>query len=156
MLSCEAKKYNNIKSLIMKKVIVLVILMGSFLSYSGSAQEMSLDSVLAKYYQASGMEKIKEWKTLTMTGKTSAQGMEFPLTVIMKRPGKLRTEVEVQGNKMLQVINGEAGWSVTPWSGSTDPQDMTQDEVKVMKEQTDFEGPLYQWKEKGHKAELIG
>jgi len=76
----------------MKKVIVLVILMGSFLSFSGSAQEMSLDSVLAKYYQASGMEKIKEWKTLTMTGKTSAQGMEFPLTVIMKRPGKLRTK----------------------------------------------------------------
>jgi len=30
-------------------------------------------------------------------------------------------------------------------------QDMTQDEVKAMKEQTDFEGPLYQWKEKGHK-----
>jgi len=140
----------------MKKFIVLVILMVSFMSFSGSAQEMSLDSVLAKYYQAAGIEKIKEWKTLTMTGKTSAQGMEFPITVIMKRPGKLRTEVEVQGNKMLQVLNGENGWNVTPWSGSTDPQDMTQDEVKVMKEQTDFEGPLYQWKEKGHKAELIG
>jgi outer membrane lipoprotein-sorting protein len=74
----------------------------------------------------------------------------------MKRPGKMRTEVEVQGNKMLQVINGETGWTVIPWSGSTEPQDMTPDEAKVMKDQTDFEGPLYKWKEKGHTVELIG
>ena len=139
----------------MKKFIGLVILMVSYMSFSGSAQEMSLDAVLAKYYQASGIDKIKEWKTLTMTGKSIAQGMEFPVTILMKRPGKMRTEVEVQGNKMLQVIDGEAGWSVIPWSGSTVPQDMTVDEAKAMKDQADFEGPLFNWKEKGHKVELI-
>ena len=139
----------------MKKFIVLIILMVSFMSFSGSAQEMSLDAVLAKYYQATGIEQMKEWKTLTMTGKSTAQGMEFPVTILMKRPGKMRTEVEVQGNKMLQVIDGEAGWSVIPWSGSTVPQDMTVDEAKAMKDQADFEGPLFNWKEKGHKVELI-
>jgi len=142
--------------MIMKKFILLIILMVSYMSFSGSAQEMSLDAVLAKYYQASGIELMKEWKTLTMTGKSTAQGMEFPVTIIMKRPEKMRTEVEIQGNKMLQAIDGEAGWSVIPWSGSTDPQDMTPDEVKAMKDQTDFEGPLFKWKEKGHKVELIG
>ena len=140
----------------MKKFILLIILMVSYMSFSGSAQEMSLDAVLAKYYQASGIELMKEWKTLTMTGKSTAQGMEFPVTIIMKRPEKMRTEVEIQGNKMLQAIDGEAGWSVIPWSGSTDPQDMTPDEVKAMKDQADFEGPLFKWKEKGHKVELIG
>jgi len=140
----------------MKKFIVLVILMGSFLSFSGSAQEVSLDEVLTKYYQATGIEKMKEWKTLTMIGKSTTQGMEFPVTIILKRPGKMRTEVEIQGMKMLQVLGGEAGWTVMPWSGSTDPQDMTSDEVKAMKDQADFEGPLYHWKEKGHKVELIG
>ena len=116
----------------MKKFIVLVILMGSFLSFSGSAQEVSLDEVLTKYYQATGIEKMKEWKTLTMIGKSTTQGMEFPVTIILKRPGKMRTEVEIQGMKMLQVLDGEAGWTVMPWSGSTDPQDMTSDEVKAM------------------------
>lgn len=141
----------------MKKFFIFwVIPLVSFISFTGSAQEMSLDSILVKYYQASGFEAMKDWKTLTMTGKTTAQGLEFPLTIIMKRPGKMRTEVELQGNKMLSAIDGDAGWSVNPWAGSTDPQDMTADEVKAMKDQTDFEGPLYKWKEKGHKLELIG
>ncbi len=140
----------------MKKFIVLVILMVTYMSFSGSAQEISLDAVLAKYYQAAGIELMREWKTLSMTGKSTAQGMEFPVTIIMKRPWKMRTEVEIQGNKMLQIIDGEAGWTVIPWSGSSDPQDMTQDEVKAMKDQADFEGPLFKWKEKGHKVELIG
>jgi outer membrane lipoprotein-sorting protein len=140
----------------MKKFIVLGILMVSFISFTGYAQELSLDTILAKYYKAGGIEKITGWKTLTLTGKTIAQGMEIPITVIMKRPGKIRTEVELQGNKMLEVFDGETGWNINPWSGSSNPQEMTPDEIKAMKDQTDFEGPLYKWKEKGHKVELIG
>ena len=140
----------------MKKSILLVISIVSFISFSGMTQDMNLDEVLAKYYQATGIDHIKEWNTLTMSGKSTAQGMEFPVIIFIKRPGKIRTEVEIQGNKMLQVFDGEQGWSVVPWSGSTDPQDMTADEVKVIKQQADIEGSLFNWKEKGHAVELIG
>jgi outer membrane lipoprotein-sorting protein len=140
----------------MRKSILLIILLVFFISFSGRTQEMNLDEVLAKYHQTIGTSVIKGWKTLTMTGKSSAQGMEFPVIIYMKRPEKIRTEVEIQGNKMLSVFDGQAGWSVAPWSGSSDPQDMTPDEVKGMKEQADFEGTLFNWKEKGHKVELIG
>jgi outer membrane lipoprotein-sorting protein len=140
----------------MKKSVFIFFTLITFNSFSGMTQEMNLDEVLAKYYQAIGINAVKEWKTLTMTGKSSAQGMEFPITIIMKRPGKMRLEVEIQGNKMLTVFDGQTGWSVAPWSGSSDPQDMTADEVKGMKEQADFEGALFNWKEKGHKVELIG
>jgi len=58
--------------------------------------------------------------------------------------------------KMTQAFDGQHGWSVMPWTGSTDPQDMTVDESKVIKDQADFEGSLFNWQEKGHKAELIG
>jgi len=61
----------------------------------------------------------------------------------------------VQGNKMIQAFDGQQGWSVVPWSGSSVPQDMTADEVKNVKDQSDMEGPLYNWKEKGHQAELL-
>ena len=128
----------------------------SLLSFQGMSQEMNLDEVLAKYYQTIGMNAVKEWKTVTMAGKSTTQGMEFPITIIMKRPGKMRMEVEIQGNKMLSVFDGKEGWSVIPWSGSSDPQDMTADEIKGMKEQADFDGSLYNWKEKGHKVELTG
>ena len=132
---------------------ITVFFLGSMVC---KAQELKLDDILSSYYKAIGIEKMKDWQTLTSTGKTIAQGMEFPVKIFMKRPGKIRIEAEVQGNKMIQSFDGDHGWSVTPWAGSSDPQDMTTDEVKGMKTQADIEGSLYNWKEKGHKVELIG
>lgn len=140
----------------MKKTITITAFLIAVISFSGMTQEMNLDTILSRYYKAIGMATIRDWKTIIMKGKTTAQGMELPITIYMKRPGKIRVEVEVQGNKMLQVSDGQSGWSVIPWSGTMDPQDMTPDELKAMKQQADFEGSLYNWKEKGHKLELRG
>ncbi|MCX6283570.1 MAG: hypothetical protein NTW31_04960 [Bacteroidetes bacterium] len=140
----------------MKKSLGLLFIAFLMASVAGQAQEMKLDEVLSAYYKATGLEKMKDWTTLKESGKTIAQGMEFPFTMTVKRPSKLRVEAEVQGNKMIQAFDGNAGWSVIPWSGSSTPQDMTADEVKNMKEQADMEGSLYNWKEKGHQAELLG
>ena len=134
----------------------MIMFLFSFVSFSCRAQEMNLDEILSKYYQAIGMTHIKEWKTLTMTFKSSNAGIEYPFVAITKRPGKLRSEMEIQGNKMIQAFDGHAGWIISPWSGSSDPRDMTADDVKFMKEQADMDGALVDWKEKGHKVELIG
>jgi outer membrane lipoprotein-sorting protein len=139
----------------MKKSIAISIIAFLMLA-AGNAQEMKLDDILNAYYKATGIEKMKDWSTLTEKGKTIVQGMEFPFTMITKRPSKLRVEAEVQGNKMIQCFDGSRGWNVVPWSGSSTPQDMTPDDIKNMKEQADMEGALYNWKEKGHQAELIG
>jgi len=140
----------------MKKTFALsfIVFLAGMLSLN--AQDMKLDDVLSAYFKTAGTGKMKDWTTITLTGKTIAQGMEFPFTLVMKRPSKLRTEAEIQGMKMIQAFDGQQGWSVVPWTGSTAPQDMTPDEIKIVKEQSDMEGPLYNWKEKGHKAELIG
>ncbi|MGA2824120.1 MAG: hypothetical protein ABSE72_11410 [Bacteroidales bacterium] len=140
----------------MKTKLLLFIAIFILSSMSCRAQEAKLDDILSAYYKAIGIEKMKEWQTVTVIAKTISQGIEYPLKFYMKRPGKLRVEVEVQGNKMIQVFDGKQGWSIIPWSGSSDPQDMTADEIKGMKNQADVEGALYNWKEKGHKAELIG
>ena len=140
----------------MKRSVAISIIAFLMLAAAGNAQEMKLDDILNAYYKATGIEKMKDWTTLTEKGKTIVQGMEFPFTMTTKRPSKLRVEAEVQGNKMIQCYDDGKGWSVVPWSGSSTPQDMTPDEIKNMKEQTDIEGALYNWKEKGHQAELIG
>ncbi|MEI6887835.1 MAG: hypothetical protein ACOYM0_09230 [Bacteroidales bacterium] len=139
----------------MKKSIALSVI-AFLLVASGHTQEMKLDDVIGAYYKATGIEKMKSWTTFKTSGKTIAQGMEFPTVLIIKRPSKLRVEAEVQGNKMVQAFDGTQGWSVVPWSGSSVPQDMTADEVKGMKDQSDMEGALYNWKGKGHQAELLG
>jgi outer membrane lipoprotein-sorting protein len=139
----------------MKIKMILFIGVVLLSSLSCLAQEPRLDDVLNAYYKATGLEKMKDWQSAITTGKSIAQGVEYPFKVYQKRPGKIRTEVEIQGNKMISAFDGNKGWSIVPWSGSTDPQDMTPDEVKGMKSQADPEGSLYNWKDKGHKAELI-
>ena len=137
-----------------KLLLILTIILGG--TFTSRSQEVKLEDILSSYYKAIGIEKMKDWQTVTSTGKSTVQGTDYPFTVYMKRPDKIRVEAEVQGNKMIQVFDGSHGWSIIPWSGSSDPQDMTTDDVKGMKSQTDIEGGLYNWKEKGHKAELIG
>src|SRR5271157_2304808 len=139
----------------MKSKLILIITGFLFGSYSGWAQEAKLDDILTAYYKAIGIEKMKDWQTISSSGKTIAMGVEYPFKFYQKRPGKIRIEAEIQGMKMIQAFDGNQGWTITPWSGSSDPQDMTADETKEMKHQADPEGALYNWKEKGHKAELI-
>ena len=140
----------------MKRSIVLFFAGIILFSVSGNSQEVTLDQVLSAYYKANGIEKMKEWQTITSSGKSIVGGQEFPFTMIMKRPGKMRVEAEIQKMKMIQSFDGEKGWSVMPWTGSTDAQEMTADEVKSLKHQSDPEGALYNWKEKGSKVELLG
>ena len=117
---------------------------------------MKLDDVLTKYYTTVGIDKLQGWQSIITIGKASAQGAEYPLRITMKRPGKIRIEVQVQSVKMVQACDGKNGWSIIPWSGSSDPQDMTADETRVIRDQADFEGSLYNWQQKGYIAELIG
>jgi outer membrane lipoprotein-sorting protein len=140
----------------MKTKLILFVLISTFGSVHCKSQEAKLEDVLSSYYKATGIDKIKDWMSFVTTGKSISQGTEYPFTAYIKLPDKIRTEAEVQGNKMVQVLNGDHGWSVIPWSGSSDPQEMTPDEIKGMKDQLDVEGTLYDWKKKGHKVELLG
>jgi outer membrane lipoprotein-sorting protein len=139
----------------MKTKMILFFAASLFGSLSCWSQEAKLDDILTAYYKAVSIEKMKDWQSIITTGKSIAQGVEYPFKYYQKRPGKIRTEVEIQGNKMVSAFDGNKGWSIVPWAGSSDPQDMTADEIKGMKNQADPEGALYNWKEKGHKAELI-
>ena len=89
------------------------------ISFGGSmacrAQEAKLDDILSAYYKAIGIEKMKDWQTVTGTGKLIGQGMENLVKFYIKRPEKIRVEVEVQGNKMIQVFDGKQGWSIISW-----------------------------------------
>lgn len=117
----------------------------------------TLDEVLAKNYKArGGLDRLKSKKTVKLTGKMMMGGMELPLVVINKRPNLYRSEVTVQGQKIVQAYDGKSGWMINPMMGSSDPIDVPAAELKAMKEQADFDGYLIGWKEKGHKLELVG
>lgn len=117
------------------------------------------DEVIAKYIEAlGGREKIDAVESTRITGKMVMGGgmMEMPMTVEAKRPNKVRMEFTFQGMTGVQAYDGKTGWFVMPFAGKTDPEKMPPDQAELMKEEADMDGPLVDYKKKGHKVELMG
>ena len=76
--------------------------------------------------------------------------------MIQKRPNKMRIEAEIMGSTMIQCYSGEKGWAINPMTGSSNPQPMSEIEEKSFKLQSDMDGPLVDYAEKGYTVEYIG
>ena len=115
----------------------------------------NLDQVLDNHFDAVGQEKLNSIKTYTVNAKVEQMGMEIPMIMKMKRPKKFRMEMEMQGQKMIQVYDGEKGWVLAPWV-SSEPQELTGAQLDQAMNQADIDGELHNYKEKGFTAELLG
>ncbi|HXO18532.1 MAG TPA: hypothetical protein VOA87_01265 [Thermoanaerobaculia bacterium] len=123
-----------------------------------AAGAQTADELIEKNVQAKGgREKLKAVQSVRMSGKMEVgPGAVAPFTLEMKRPHKVRIEFTVQGMTGIQAYDGAAGWMVMPFMGKKDPEAMPADELKEMDDQADFEGPLVDYKAKGHQVELVG
>ncbi|HEY3173643.1 MAG TPA: hypothetical protein VGK86_13830 [Thermoanaerobaculia bacterium] len=119
---------------------------------------LTVDDIVAKNIQArGGLEKLKAVKSIRLTGHmTVGPGTEAPMLIEMKRPDKLRLDVTIQGMTLTQAYDGKSGWQLNPFGGSKNPEPMSAEEMKDAAEQADMDGPLVDWKAKGHKVELVG
>lgn len=139
-------------------VCAALCLCGAATVRAGDEALPSADEVIAKYIEViGGRDALDSIKTLHMTGKmVFGGGMEAPMTLDLKRPGKVRLEFTIQGMTGTQAFDGETGWFVMPFAGKPDPEKMPPDMLKDFKQQADLDGPLVDYKKKGHKVEMVG
>jgi outer membrane lipoprotein-sorting protein len=135
-----------------------VVLVAAALLASSVASAQTVDEIVARYVAArGGREALAAVKTLRMTGRANAgAGREAIVRREMARPGRIRTEFVFQGTTGVYVWDGSRGWQVSPLDGSFDPEPMPAEAAALSAEQADFEGPLVDWKAKGHKVALVG
>lgn len=141
----------------MRKAIAACVI-GVAALVSLSAAQMSVDEIIAKHIEAlGGMDKLKAMNTVRMTGTmTVGPGIEAPVVMEIKRPSSMRLDFTVQGMTGTQAYDGKVGWTLMPFQGSTTPQPMAGDELQMMAEQADIDGPLVDYKAKGNTVELLG
>jgi hypothetical protein len=72
------------------------------------------------------------------------------------RPGRIRTEFVFQGTTGVYVWNGTTGWQVSPLDGQLEASPLSEEAAALSAEQADIEGPLVDWKAKGHTVQLVG
>lgn len=129
---------------------VLLLCSGTILS------AQSLEDVLKEHFAASGQDKLLNLSSVKTTGKLVQSGMEIPFSQMAKRPGCVRIEGTFQGLSFIQTYNGKEGWTLNPFAGVTEPQPMSEDELKTMKYSADMDGMLWNWKEKEYTVTLEG
>ena len=142
---------------------VLVSLSAASPGLSGAepARTLTVDEIVAKNVAARGGEaSLKALKSLRATGKVSFSfgdnQIEAAFGLVQKRPGKIRIETTLQGLTAVEAYDGKEGWNLQPFQGRRDAQKESADEVRQLAEQADIEGPLVDWKQKGHTVEFLG
>ena len=125
---------------------------------AGPAASPTVDEIVAKHVAArGGREALKALRTVRMTGRAVAgPGREAIVRREIAHPDRIRTEFEFQGTTGVYVWNRGTGWRVSPLDGQLEPGPLPAEEAAMAAEQADLEGPLVDWKAKGHKVELAG
>ncbi|HTQ61779.1 MAG TPA: outer membrane lipoprotein-sorting protein [Candidatus Solibacter sp.] len=121
------------------------------------ANAQTVDEVIAKNIEArGGMEKLEAVHSLRTTAKLTQGSFRADFLQENKRGDKVREEFIIQGMAQIQAYDGKTGWQVSPFGGRRDAEMLSQDDLKSLIVDSDIDGPLINYKEKGNKAELVG
>jgi outer membrane lipoprotein-sorting protein len=96
---------------------------------------------------------------LRVSGRMDIGGrksMEVPFRSEMKRPRKVRFELDFQGQKAVQTYDGVHGWKMRPYLGRNDAEPFTPQEQQSAAQEQELDGPLIDYRTKGTKVALEG
>lgn len=109
----------------------------------------TLDEIVKKYTEVNKLDHVASLKTIKITAKLSMMGMEMPTVMWMKNPDKIKTVTTVNGQDMIQAFDGEKGYTVSPMTGSTEPVEMTPDQVKQTVRSNIFQNSMVKYLKNG-------
>ena len=124
----------------------------------GAQTTLTADDIIARYIKTvGGSDKIQSIKTLRRVGKfTGDDGFEAVVVEESSRPNRVREEFSLQGMTGINAYDGVTGWKIDPFGGKKDPESLSEEEMRSIVEDSDFDEPLINYKAKGNKVELVG
>ena len=141
------------------KLPPLLALLGALASACASVSSPAVDDIVASNLEArGGKERIQALQSIRESGTVRGPGGRTAQVVReIKRPGLFRLEFNYQGTTSVFANDGNAGWQVAPLQGQFEPMAMPPEaDAAGGADQRDIEGPLVDWKQKGHAVTLEG
>ena len=138
----------------MKYPTFIFAVLFSLISLSLNAQ--SVEEIVNKHLDAiGGKQKLSSINAVKMENAMEVMGNEATTTITILNGKGYKTESEIMGSKMVQVINDKGGWMINPMGGSSDPVDLPADAAKQAANQL-FIVPLLDYSNRGMKLSLEG
>jgi len=134
----------------------LVLLLAVF-SLNLSASSQTAEELVNKNIEAKGgLDKIKAVKTWRMTGKLIGGGITAMSGQENMRPNLVRETFSLQGMTAVQAYDGSKAWQIQPFGGRKYPELMGEDDARDLLIDSDFDGPLVDYKAKSNVVEYLG
>jgi len=134
-----------------------LVLLLAVLSLNLSASSQTAEELVNKNIEAKGgLDKIKAVKTWRMTGKLIGGGITAMSGQENMRPNLVRETFSLQGMTAVQAYDGSKAWQIQPFGGRKDPELMGEDDARDLLIDSDFDGPLVDYKAKGNVVEYLG
>ena len=139
----------------MRMQLLSALLLGAFAS---SASALTVDELVTKNIEARG--GIRAIQSIKASGRMNFSGGDFSIDLgfvaLNERDAKVRTEASIQGLSQVTAYDGKDAWTINPFQGRRDPERMSAEDAKGLEVQADMDGPLVDWKQKGHQVEYLG
>jgi outer membrane lipoprotein-sorting protein len=139
----------KIKSLFFVAILLLPVL----------ASAQTADEIVNKVLAArGGVARIKAVHSQRISGTINfGPGADGPFLVELERPGKMHIEVTVQGQTLVRSYDGKStGWILNPFTENKTVQPMSAEDISNISDESDFDGPLVDYKQKGNLIALVG
>lgn len=143
----------------MRSYLQALPLLGALFVACSSPPPSPVDEIVnANLTARGGAEAIQALQSIRATGMATASGGRIARVVQeIKRPGFYRLEFSSQGTKAVFAHDGTIGWHVAPMQGIFEPQPIApENDSGAGVDERDIEGPLVNWRAKGHTVELVG
>lgn len=119
------------------------------------SEKFDVENVISKHLSSIGMDKLLKINDMTLKGKIIQQGIASPFKKILKRPLKSYFETIIQDKKWVNAFDGKNGWYVNPTLDNI-PKEATGPTLDLLKEQSDMDGLMYNWKNKFYSVTDLG
>jgi outer membrane lipoprotein-sorting protein len=139
----------------MRRIVLSLIFSVSVL-FCLSASAQTVDELFKKSTEARGaIDKFAAAKTITMKARMTLQGMAIPVTIQVKRPNSLRSEMMLQGMTVVTAYDGQTAWMLSPMTSG--PEKVPEERIKPLLDQVNGLSDMpADYKAKGYTFELIG
>ncbi len=121
-----------------------------------AAEQLTARAVVGRHLAARGYARWRNVATLRLTGTVTSGGRTVPIVVLRSRPYLMRQETRFESGTIVVAFDGRTAWTIDPFLGTGTAERLTGGQAADVWDQADFDGPLVNYRTKGHQVSFVG
>jgi hypothetical protein len=130
----------------------------SFEAMADSGDALAVQRILERYTETlGGARAVAALSSLSIEGSQVQGGTSYQFLLRKKRPNSIRYRLSAGETSIVCGFNGRQGWQRTKVGGEVTIEDLSADQISVLRDEANFDSPLFRHLEKSwNQITLVG